>query len=305
MKRFCALLALLIFCCLLAAPAAADVAYMPRDSFLEKHWEDCRYENRWYYANGAEGYVLAHKTPGSAEATPLPNGGKYYVSNVYKGEWGVLEYDRDTLENKLWNDSVCGWVRMSDMAADYDCGAFMADHRRELTDGGAELEFTAGQNVACYKYPGSGEVTATLEGADDSSTLSFSTLFTDPAGRSWGYCGYYYGYRDLWVCLDDPFNDTLPPDENCVTVVTAPAAPPQTEPPAPAETDAPAQTQAPVQTPEPAGKTVELTPPADDETMKQAAKDNRGSGPYVAAGAAGVVCIAAAVLVAALRKKKP
>ena len=304
MKRFGFLPLLLALCCLLAAPAAADVAYMPRDSFLEKHWDECRYENRWYYANGAEGYVLAHKTPDSAEATPLPNGGKYYVSNVYKGEWGVLEYDGDTLENKLWNDSVCGWVRMSDMVADYDCDAFMADHRRELTDGGAELEFTAGQNVACYKYPGSGEVTATLEGAHVRGTLSFSTLFTDPAGRQWGYCGYYYGYRDLWVCLDDPFSEALPPDENCVTVVTAPAAPPQTEPPAPAETDAPAQTQAPAQTPEPAGKTVELTPPADDETMKQAAKENRGSGPFLAAGAAGVTVVAAAVLIKELRKKK-
>ena len=101
MKRWFSLLLLIALLCVLALPAAADVAYMPRDNFLEKHWEDCRYENRWYWTNGEAGYVLAHKTPDSKAATPLPNGGKYYISNVYKDRWGVLEYDPDTLENSL------------------------------------------------------------------------------------------------------------------------------------------------------------------------------------------------------------
>ena len=301
MKRFASLLLLLALLGALALPAAADVAYMPRDSFIEKHWQDCSYENRHYWTNGEAGYVLAHKTPDSAEATPLPNGGIYYISNVYKGRWGVLEYDPDTLENRLWNDSVSGWVDMLEMVADYDNVSFMADHASELSDGSEELEFTASQNVACYKYPGSGVVTETLEGAHVRGTLDFSTLFTDPAGRKWGYCGYYYGHRNLWVCLDDPFNAALEPDENCVTIVTRPAAPP-------AETAAPAQTPAPdpaqTQTPAGAGKTVELTPAADEQTLQQAAKDNRGAGPYLLAGGGGVVIIAAAVLIAAMRKKR-
>ena len=108
MKRLFSLLLLIALLCAPVLPAAADVAYMPRDNFLEKHWDDCRYESRWYYANGAEGYVLAHKTPDSKEATPLPNGGKYYISNIYKGEWGVLEYDPDTLEKEYRRDKDAG-----------------------------------------------------------------------------------------------------------------------------------------------------------------------------------------------------
>ena len=84
----------------------------------------------------------------------------------------------------------------------------------------------------------------------------------------------------------------LPPDENCVAIVTKPA---------PTETPALAETPTPTEAP---GKTVELTPPADDAALRQAAKDNRGSGPYIAAGCAAVVIIAAAVLIAAVRKKR-
>ena len=341
-KRLFSLLLLCALLSALAAPALADVAYLPRDNFIEKHWDECSYENRWYWTNGAEGYVLAHKTPGSAEAAPLPNGGKYYVSNVYRDEWGVLEYDPDTLENALGNGSVSGWVKMSDMAADYDADAFYADHRSELvTDGDAELEIDSGRTVYLYKYPGSGEVTGELSGSWGGDPISFNTRFTDPAGRQWGYCNYYYGHRDFWVCLDDPFNDALAPDENSVTIVTAPAAAPvptaapTPEPPsptaaptvapspepggapaptaaptvAPNSTEAPRPTQStvPSETPAPTtapGKTVELTPPADKETLDQAAKDNRGAGPYIAAGAAAVVIIAAAVLAATLKKKK-
>ena len=308
MKRLIMILLSAALLLTLALPLAADVAYLPRDNFIEKHWEDCKYENRWYYTNGAEGYVLAHKTPESSEATPLPNGGKYYISNVYKGEWGVLEYDPDTLENKLYNGSVSGWVKMSEMLADYDADAFYRDHRSEIvTDGDAELEIDSDSTVYLYKYPGSGIVTDELNGGWIGEPLWFNTLFTDPAGRKWGYCNYYYGYRDFWVCLDDPCNNALAPDENCVTIVTRPAAgtpteAPETETPTQAPTEAPAATEAPK--PGPAGKTVELTPPADKKTLDQAAKENRGSGPYIAAGAGGVVVIAAAVLAAALKKKK-
>ena len=299
MKRFAIALILAALLGALALPAAADVAYLPRDSFLEKHLSDCRYENRWYWTNGAEGYVLAHKTPDAKEAVPLPNGGRYIISNVYKGEWGVLEYDRESLGNKLSGDnSVSAWVRMSDMTADYDNQSFMADHGAELVQETAELDWNRTDTVYVYRYPGSGVVTDSLSpewfGQDQ---ISFGPLFTDPAGRRWGYCGYLYGHRDLWVCLDDPYNGALEPDENCVTIVTRAAA-------EPAQTAAPTEPPAPAETPTPAGKTVELTPAADGDALRQAAKDNRGSGPYAAAGAGGVVIVAAAVLIAALRKKK-
>ena len=333
MKRLSSLLLALALLCALALPAAADVAYMPRDNFIEKHWQDCRYENRWYWTNGAAGYVLAHKTPDSKEATPLPNGGIYYISNVYQGKWGVLEYNPDTLENTLWNGSVSGWVDMDEMVADYDNDAFTADHRAELSDAQAELALGFSDVAYGYKYPGSGIVTDEFSGQNYTEPFLLAPLFTDPAGRTWGFVGYYYGRHDCWICIDDPHNGALPPDENCVSIVTRDAAQPTdapspTEAPAPTQTPVPGPTQSPAptqtpapdptqspapaqtptldpaQSPAPVGRTVELTPSADPQTLQQAAKDNRGSGPYIAAGAGGVVVIAAAVLVAALRKKR-
>ena len=315
MKRFISLLLLAVLAFALAAPAAADVAYLPRDNFIEKHWADCKYENRWYYANGADGYVLAYKSPESEEATPLPNGGKYYISNVYKNKWGVLEYDKDTLENSMVNGSVSSWVKMSDMVADYDNDAFMADHQKELVYEHTALEsvtlkLEAGKSVFLYKYPGSGEVRQEFDHDWMGETENmFSALFTDPAGRLWGYCAYHYGWRDFWICIDDPHNGALPPDENCVTIVTRPAASapteaPETETPSEAPTEAPQPTDAPTPTPAPAGKTVELTPPADDATLQQAAREHSGGGAWIAAGGFGAIVVAAGVLIAALRKKK-
>lgn len=294
MKRFFTLLLALALLGALAAPALADVAYMPNDSFFEKHWEDCSYENRWYYTNGAKGYVLAHKTPDSAEATPLPNGGKYYISNIYKGEWGVLEYDPAELDKSLNGERTSGWVRMDEMIADYDNAAFEADHAAELkTDSEVELQLTETDVAYGYMYPGSGVVVDEFHGEYFRDPFRLSPLFTDPEGRTWGFIGYYYGRHDCWICIDDPFNGALAPDENSVTIVTVPSAEP-----AAASTEAPAPTEAP------AGKTIELTPAADQQTLEQAAKDSRGGGPWIAAGAAAVVVIAAAVLGAALKKKK-
>ena len=292
MNQLFALLLALALLCALTVPALADAAYLPENQFLERHRDECSYESRSYWTNGASGYVLAHKTPDSAEAAPLPNGGVYYVSYVYKDRWGFVEFDRDTLQSRV-SGSASGWVDMEEMTPDYDNRAFMADHAGELVSEIVDLEWSEPDNIFTYKYPGSGVVLEELErGWFGGEPIVFNILFTDPAGRRWGYCHYLYAHRDFWVCLDDPYNGALPPDENCVAIVTKPA---------PTETPAPAETPTPTEAP---GKTVELTPPADDAALRQAAKDNRGSGPYIAAGCAAVVIIAAAVLIAAVRKKR-
>ncbi|MBR4441895.1 MAG: hypothetical protein IKS52_01315 [Clostridia bacterium] len=56
MKRLASLFVLAALICALALPAAADVAYMPRDNFIEKHWDECSYVNRWFWTNG-EAYM--------------------------------------------------------------------------------------------------------------------------------------------------------------------------------------------------------------------------------------------------------
>ncbi len=308
MKRFVFLTMLAALLFALALPAAADVAYMPRDDFLMKHMDECSYENRWYYANGSEGYVLAYRSPESSDATPLPNGNRYLITNIYQGSWGVLEYDTKTLENSESSGSVVGWVKLDQMVAEYDNVAFRADHAGELTECSDELEIAEDQTVYAYQYPGSGIVVAEFSG-DWATSIPFQQAFTDPAGRKWGYCGYLFGVKNFWVCLDDPFNAELAPDENRVEirVTEAKSDPEETAPETPGQTDSDVSSGNTTDPLSPAkiGKTISLTPAADAPTISKAAvKNARSRSPYIAAAAAGVVVIAAAVLVVTLRKKQ-
>ena len=270
MKRFFTLALTLLLICALAAPAFADIAYEPNDSFFKSHYSACDYENRNYYANGASGCVLAYAAPDGKADAALPNGVLYHVYYTYEGEWGYVEYDpadpgsRETCENY-----VSGWVKMSDMTAEYDHAAFLADHAGELRRSERYFTVEADETFYAYKYPGSGRVTEALEGKwFGSEPIPVESEFTDPAGRDWGYIGYWRGMRQMWLCLDDLQNDSLAPDENCVT--------PQ------------------------------LVPAASAEEMAAALEDAPGGGQsaYLYAGAAGVVIIAAAVLFVTLRKKK-
>ena len=74
------------------------------------------------------------------------------------------------------------------------------------------------------------------------------------------------GRRNSWVCLSDPGNDALEPDEN----FTAP----------------------------------ELIPAASASDLAAAVKAAKSPNAYLYAGAAGVVVIAAAVLIVTLRRRK-
>lgn len=36
---------------------------------------------------------------------------------------------------------------------------------------------------------------------------TYREVYVDEAGRSWGKIGYYYGWRNCWICLDAPTAD--------------------------------------------------------------------------------------------------
>lgn len=265
MKRIFSAVLLLILCLSLAAPALADVAYAPQDSFWEHHSRDCVYEDRCYYTNGEDGYVLVYGSPAGKAEDVLPNGLRLYISYSYNGEWGCVEYDRDDPVGGSWKNYASGWIKMSGLTADYDYRAFAAEHSGEYTEINVILPME-NEPVYTYKYPGSGEVYEELDPQWARDDLYFSSVFTDPAGRDWGFVGYYYGHRNFWVCLDDPHNDTLEPDENFRVVETVPAA--------------------------------------DADAMAAALKTAKAPTLYLYAGAFGVAVIAAAVLAAVLRKRK-
>lgn len=269
-KCLCVALALLLVLAL-AAPAQADVLYEPNDDFYEKHYRDCDYENRVYYTNGAEGYVTVYASPTGGGRDAIANGVAFLIYWTYDGgKWGCIEYDPDSRQ-AAYQNSVSGWVKMSDMVCDYDSQAFMDDHSGEFV--GEERSFqpdrTEGEAVYAYKYPGSGIVRDKMDwDMIWQEEMSFSAMFTDPAGREWGYCGYHYGHRDFWVCLSDPYNGALEADENYVDPLA------------------------------------NVTPAADPDTVVKAASAARSPSVYLIAGIGGVVVIAAAILAAAVKRKR-
>lgn len=270
-KIFCITLSLLLALAPVV-PALADVAYEPNDNFYEKHRNDCDYENRAYYTNGTNGYVTVYASPTGSARTAIANGSAFWVYWTYDGgTWGCIEYDPETHAAAGGRDSDSGWVRMDAMVCDYDSQAFRDDHADELRseERSFDPDRADGDAVYAYKYPGSGIVRDRMDWSMVwDGEIRFSTLFTDPAGREWGYCGYHYGFRDFWVCLDDPYNGELAADENYVDPLA------------------------------------ELTPAADPATVEAAAGAARTPSPYLIAGIGGVVVIAAAVLAAAVKRKK-
>ena len=270
MKRlFTALLALMLLCAL-AVPVLADVAYEPDDGFYKRHAGDCKHEDRSYFTDGADGYVLVYGSPTGDAANVLPNGVQYWIYYTYDrlGErWGYLEYDPDDpASRENWRNYVSGWVKLADMACCYDYRAFEAEHGSEYVQKDAELRIAYRDTAYTYEYPGCGVVLEELDGSWADNPLTFSQVFVDPAGREWGFVSYYYGHRHFWLCLDDPYNPELPQDENYRAVNTVPAA--------------------------------------SAEVMAAALSAAKRPTAYLYAGATGVAVIAAAVLVFTLRQKK-
>jgi len=267
MKRVFSFVFVLVLLAAAAVPALADVAYTPQDNFYEKHWDACSYENRRWYTNGPEGYVLVYSSPTGAAEVVVPNGLPYTVSWTYdNGKWGCIEYDREDPTISAWGGKS-GWIKMEEMTAAYDVQAFDEDHAAEYRETEpVALEVPPDGTIYGYKYPGSGIVVDKLAGEWVDGPLEFTTVFTDPAGRDWGYLGYYRGYRNFWICLDEPDNPRLEADENFKEAVTIPAA--------------------------------------TSAVMEAALKGARIPTAYLTAGAIGVVVIAAAVLFALIRKKK-
>lgn len=251
----------------LALPASADIAFEPNDSFYKSHSGNCHYEDRTYHANGPEGYVLVYTSPGGGAESALPNATAVYVSYTYNdGEWGCIEYDPEAPGSGNWQNNVSGWVKMSEMVCDYDDIAFLDEHADEMVAAARTLIPGEYENCYGYKYPGSGIVVDTFEGGWATNPIEFTSVFVDSAGREWGRVGYYYGHRDCWICLDDPANDALAPDENF--------------------------------------RSIDFVPAASATDLNAAVKSAASQNVYVYAGAAGVAVIAAAVLAAVLRRKK-
>ena len=178
--------------------ARADVIWEPQDTFYEQHASECVYVNRWFTADGPDGVVMLYKSPLLPEVVDTwDNGHEAFIAFTYEDEdgvvWGINE-GRET-----------GWMPMDYMKVVYDEVSFKEEYGYQIRPETGTLEDQyAGEEVYFWNYPGAAEGNSiTIEG----DMPQYNGVFTDEKGHEWGKVGYYYGYKNVWVCLDDPKGD--------------------------------------------------------------------------------------------------
>lgn len=218
MKRMYMFLLALAAALALTVPARADLMWEPHSNhFFEQHREGCQYEDRGYLANGEAGFVTLWDTPGgSAVIAQYENGERLWIGYTYQG-WGLTSRQVDGQE-------ISGWVELAELAQIYDYRSFQAEYAGQIRDYAGEFAGYNGTDacVNFFAYPGAPEVMQTFQlsdwGADVIGNLTgtaddrsyIRSVFTDEAGRTWGFVSYMYGHLDGWFCLDDPDGTDFP-----------------------------------------------------------------------------------------------
>lgn len=204
-KLICVLGAVICFMSC-AVSALADVIWVPEDSFYVEHASECTYEGRTYTANGPDGVVILYASPQSSQKIDTwENGHTAYISFIYKDKrgtlWGICEEDHKS-----------GWVPMEYMDEIYDNVSFAREYESEIQeqDGALDGQYM-GKDIYLWEYPASPDPSVMTV---SDNVPEYYRVYEDSAGHSWGYVGYYYGYRDKWICLDAPDAgmDVLYPD---------------------------------------------------------------------------------------------
>ncbi|MCL1810353.1 MAG: hypothetical protein FWG42_11415 [Clostridiales bacterium] len=201
MAKRISILTTILFLLMPACIACADVVFKPENDFFNKHISQVVYLSRSFCANGADGSVPIVQEPGSKRTVAkLQNGDEVFIaySCLYNGEYWGFSFDCD------------GWVRMNQLLVLYDYVAFAEDHPGEFYQykGNYEEVNKAGEAVV-WPWPGADAPLWTVSDFDPAN-FSVSLAYLDEQGREWGFVTYLYGRRNIWVCLSDPQNGSLP-----------------------------------------------------------------------------------------------
>lgn len=217
--KFKSLLCIMIFLLLLPMYTVyADVIFEPNDDFYESHRKSCVYVNRQFATNGEDGYVKVYTSPESGLLVgAIKNQSKANITYTYDKdgeEWGIIYYSSDE-SDELYIDGVrgkTGWILMNDMILVYDSRSFIEEHIDEINTDDINIDnnkfdiaSNSEQKICVYEYPGG----RYIDKLTVDSIINFDKTYYDDEGRLWGYCGYYYGWREIWVCVSEPFNEEL------------------------------------------------------------------------------------------------
>ena len=198
-KRFIVFI-LLLFLAIPALIVSADVIYEPRNDFYQQNRDKCVYLGRSFYANGDGGSVSVKNEPGDGrELESVKNGEVLEIeySCLYESEYWGLVYES-------------GWVKMDQLLVIYDYISFDEEHQGEFYQyNGDYAEIKKAGAALAWHWPGSGEPIWTIQDIDTES-FYVSHAYKDKDGREWGFVTYFYGSRNIWVCISDPMNRNIP-----------------------------------------------------------------------------------------------
>ena len=191
-RRFLILFVLFL---LLPSLALADVIVEPENGFFRTHREDCSHiGGRTYLAEGPDGSLPLYTAPNGTAAKTVPNGEAFFCEWIYTDHAGTV-----------WGYSNRHelWAPLGLTAVQYDDAAFRAEYGAEIVPNDGR-RIPEEQPIALYSYPGAPdpylfEIGGVIPGE----------LYVDGLGRTWGSVGYHYGFRNKWICLDDPANEDL------------------------------------------------------------------------------------------------
>ena len=204
MKRMISLLLALIFLLALTPAVSADVIVDPQDSFYWEHRGECIRTERCYFADGPENVAVVYRSPESAAVVErVKNGLELWISYVYEDEngysWGLCEYYGE-------EDHWVGWIPMDYLLLKYDSICFREEFAHRIVEKTGVIPVQETGRVHFWGYPGSDTLWAYME-LTAHYLPEYQAVFTDDAGREWGYVNYYAGMRDVWVCLSNPTAD--------------------------------------------------------------------------------------------------
>lgn len=216
-RIFRILSALLVLTALLPTSARADVISEPDDNFVKRHESECDYQQyRSYQVNSPEGYAALWSSPESSrQRETLANGESIGGNWLYTDEKGETWLLVEGSVNGSWKER--GWIRLSECVPAPDAIGFEERHFGEYTayDGSFDEALSELETVVLWKYPCSGVVVNNrLDIRDLHFGENLQHCWRDPEGRVWGYVGYVVGYRNVWICLSDPANPSIPADES-------------------------------------------------------------------------------------------
>lgn len=203
-KKICMLAVMVLAGCLwMPCSVRADVIWEPFDPFYEEHREECERMGRSFTANGPDGKVIVYKSPQLPEEVETwENGKQVYIHFTYEDRRGVVWGVYDD-----YNGTV-GWMPMDYMELVYDSISFQEEYAEEiLPQDGTLDDVREGEEIYMWKYPGSEVYTPmSIEDTED-ALLRYNGIYVDENGNRWAHIGYYFGIRDVWVCMDAPDAD--------------------------------------------------------------------------------------------------